>query len=128
MKKYVLGDFLSADFWKNLKIKYNCCEKFLKNPLLRIDFKLQGPPFMYKINTHNISGVKKLGLNTDAREFVVGSLYSVLKSQIVFSYFYSTQYISMGIIWFCNYATKTAWLNLIKILLADSGRLGVGCI
>ena len=32
---------------------------------------------MYKTNTHNISGVKKLGLNPDAREFVVESLYSV---------------------------------------------------
>ena len=38
--------------------KLNCHEKFPKNLSFGVDFKQLIPPIMYKINTHNISGVK----------------------------------------------------------------------
>ena len=39
------------------KLKH-CNEKFSKNLSFGVDFKLKVPPLMYKINTHNISGMR----------------------------------------------------------------------
>ena len=43
---------------KNFKRKKNCYEKLLKNKSFRVDFTLKVPPLMYKINAHNLSGVR----------------------------------------------------------------------
>ena len=45
--------------------KKNCHEKFLKKISFGVDFKLQVPPLMYKINTRNISGVRNQVNNPD---------------------------------------------------------------
>ena len=51
---------------KNSGSKKNCHEKFHKRNLsFGIDFKLQVPALMYKIKTHNISGVRNQVNNPD---------------------------------------------------------------
>ena len=50
---------------KNPESKLNFHEKFLKNLSFGIEFKLQIPPLIYKINTHNINGVTNQVNNPD---------------------------------------------------------------
>ena len=53
---------------KNSESKWKIAMKsFSKNLSFEVDFKLQVPPLMYKINTHNISGVRNEVNNPDRR-------------------------------------------------------------
>ena len=58
-EKYFFGDFLplSRFLAKTLKVNKISMKNF-SNLSFGVDFELQVPPLMYRINAHNISGVR----------------------------------------------------------------------
>ena len=61
LRRFPLSRFLA----KTLRINKIAIKSFSKNLSFGVDFKLQDPPLMYKINTHNIRGVRNQVNNPD---------------------------------------------------------------
>ena len=61
LRRFSLSSFLA----KTLRVNKITVKSFSKNLYFGVDFKLQVPPLIYKINTHNISGVRNQVNNPD---------------------------------------------------------------
>ena len=67
-RRFPLSRFLAKNLRVN-KIAMKSISK--KNLLFEVDFKLQVPPLMYKIKTHNIIGVRNLVNNPGLRVLMI---------------------------------------------------------
>ena len=56
LRRFALSRFLA----KTLRVNKPVMKKFLKNLSSGVDVKLVAPPLMYKINAHNMSGVRRV--------------------------------------------------------------------
>ena len=66
IRKVFLRHFpLSRFLAKTLRVNKIAIKSFSKKLSFGVDFKLQVPPLMYKINTHNISSVRNQVNNPD---------------------------------------------------------------
>ena len=77
-KVFLLSRFLA----KILKVNKIAVKSFLKNLSFGVDFKLQIPPLMYKINKHNISDVRnQVNEHDDDMIFFANAFHQMLALQ-----------------------------------------------
>ena len=67
-EKYFFGDFFSADFWPKLWQQIKLPRKIPQKICHSVStLNCRSPRLIYKINTHNIGGVRNYGNNPDWR-------------------------------------------------------------
>ena len=70
---------------KTLRINKIAMKTFSKNLSFGVNFKLQVPPLMYKLNTHNISGVRNQVNNSDCVCLKTGNIsHFAFKLKLIF--------------------------------------------